>query len=98
MLMLADPDRREACVVSLEVSSRADGIVWKVAARDGSGDCAAKFPLVYGAAANGLVEIVPARPLRTGTDYEVRGTGSASYFGAFMLLHNGQVQNRWTEY
>lgn len=67
----------------------ADGIVRKVAARQGSTACAARFPLTYGA---------PALRLRVGTDYEVRGTGSASYFGAFMLIPGGQIQNRWTEY
>jgi hypothetical protein len=97
-LRLADPDLREACLDGLEVSSRTNGILWKVAAREGATACAAKFPLAYGIAPEGLVETGPARPLRPGTDYEVRGTGSAHYFGAFMLLPNGQVQNRWTEY
>jgi hypothetical protein len=97
-VMLADADRHEACLNGLEVSSRTDGIVWKVAAREGSVACAAKFPLVYGAAPEGLVETRPAQPLRSGTDYEVKGTGSAHYFGAFRLLPGGQVQNRWTEY
>ena len=97
-LRLADADRSEACLEGLEVRSRADGIVWKVVARAGSAPCAARFPLSYGAVSNGLVETRPAKPVRPGTNYEVRGTGSAFYFGAFMLLPNGQVQNRWTEY
>ena len=97
-LRLADADRREACLDGLEVSSRTDGILWKVAAREGTTACGAKFPLAYGIAPEGLVETGPARPLRPGTDYEVRGTGSAHYFGAFILLPDGQVQNRWTEY
>lgn len=97
-LRLADADSREACLESLEVSSRSEGIVWKVAADEAAGGCAASFPLAYGTTPKGLIESKPAQRLRIGTDYEVRGTGSASYFGAFVLLPDGQVANRWTEY
>lgn len=97
-LTLADADSRNACLESLEVSSRDDGILWKIAAGKDTGGCAATFPLAYGRTPRGLIETKAAQPLRVGTDYEVRGTGSAKFFGAFMLRPDGEVANRWTEY
>jgi hypothetical protein len=97
-LQFKDADSRAACLDGFEVSTRTEGVVWKMAADKEAKGCAATFPLVYGTVPKGLVESKTARRLRVGTDYEVRGTGSASYFGAFMLLPDGQVANRWTEY
>lgn len=84
-------EKSTGCISDFNVTTETGEVVWELdAGRYLPPPCVNRFPIVYGSVPQGMVEKVPAKPLRAGMLYKVEGWDGDTYSGAFHF-HEGIV-------
>ena len=86
-------EKLNGCLSNFSVESEAGEVVWAIDGEFRGSPCEDNFPLAYGVVPRGMTTLSPAKPLKAGVLYKVRGSDGDHYYGAFRYRRTLVITN-----